>query len=337
MKFLLAGAGLLATLAGAADPLAVMAPCVTLTAAERRALTEGAMVARALPAGDGQVAMFASTRIDATPDTLAAAAREIADLKKSSFVLAIRRFSEPPQLSDLDELVLPDRDVRALAACQPGSCAYKLTAPEIAALVKARQRDGATPAALTATLRRVILDRVHAYRSGGLAAVAPIANRAKPLRLDESLAALQLASPCVLQAAPLAAWVRNHDAAGVESFLYWSQEVYGPGKPVILITHVAILRPEPGQTLVVGKQIFSSRYMDGALAMTAITTDADGRHYLAYLNRSRVDLLGGLFGGLKRAMLESRLSAELPALIAKLRDQLERSSHVTRADSLRHQ
>jgi hypothetical protein len=155
--------------------------------------------------------------------------------------------------------------------------------------------------------------------------VAPIANRGATHRLDETLAALQQASPCLLQAAPLAAWVRHHDAPGVESFLYWSQEVYGPGKPVVLVTHVAIARPEPGQAIVIGKQIFASRYLDGALAMTAIATDADGRRYLAYLNRSQVDLLGGLFGGLKRAILESRLSDELPVIVSKLKERLETS------------
>lgn len=324
MKLLMAGAGLVAALAGVVDPLAVMAPCVALTTAERRALDRGAMVSRALPGADGQVALFASARVEAPPDALVAAAREIADLKKSTFVLAIRRFSDPPQLSDLDDLVLNPRDVRALAECEPGRCSFKLTAAEITSLMAARHRDGTTPAAVTAALRRVILERVNTYRSGGLAAVAPIANRGATHRLDETLAALQQASPCLLQAAPLAGWVRHHDAPGVESFLYWSQEVYGPGKPVVLVTHVGIARPEPGQAIVIGKQIFASRYLDGALAMTAISTDADGRHYLAYLNRSRVDLLGGFFGGLKRAMLESRLSDELPAMIAKLKDRLER-------------
>jgi hypothetical protein len=327
MKVLLAAAGLLAALAAAADPLALMAPRVTLSTGERRALGRGETVARALPARDGQMAVFAATRIDATPDLLVDAAREIADLEKSTFVLAIRRFSDPPRLSDLDELVLADRDVTALAGCQPRRCSFKLTAPEIDALVQTCARDGATPAALTAAFRRILFDRVIAYRAGGLDALPPIANRREPNRLGDTLAALQTASPWVLQSPPLDSWLRGvaRDGDGVESFLYWSQEVYGRNKPVVLVTDVGIVRHAPGQAVVVGKQVFASRYLDGALALTAVTTDAEGVHYLTYLNRSRVDFLGGFFGGLKRAMLEARLADEVPVIISKLKDRLERS------------
>jgi hypothetical protein len=130
--------------------------------------------------------------------------------------------------------------------------------------------------------------------------------------------------------------LRDAPAPGVESFLYWSHETYGGGKPVVLVTHVAILRESPDTTIVVGKQILGTRYLDGALAMTAITTGRDGAHYLVYLNRSSVDLLDGFFGPIKRNVLESRLSSELPELIQKLRTRLERSTYDARPRSLRH-
>jgi hypothetical protein len=88
--------------------------------------------------------------------------------------------------------------------------------------------------------------------------------------------------------------------------------------------------------IVVGKQIMATRYLDGGLAMTAITTDSDGTRYLTYLNRSSVDLLGGLLGSVKRAVLESRLSGEVPEIITKLRTRLERSGYDSRPRSLRH-
>jgi hypothetical protein len=88
--------------------------------------------------------------------------------------------------------------------------------------------------------------------------------------------------------------------------------------------------------MVVGKQIFASRYINGALSMTAVTAPDAGGRYLIYLNRSTVDLLGGVFGGITRAVLESRLTGEVPELVGRLRDRLERSRHVSRPDSLRH-
>jgi hypothetical protein len=308
----------------AQDPLAVVAPCVTLSAGERQRLERGELVSRTLPGASTQVALFAVTRIEAPPRALADATRSIADLKRSSFVLGVQRFSQPPVLSDLDSLVLPDRDLQALRDCETGDCDLKLTTPEIQAIRAVGSRP--SDAALQQAFRRVVLDRVTTYLAGGLAGVPPVANRSRVFPLAPTMSALQDASPCVLQAPPLASWLRNYPAGGrdVESFLYWSQEVYRAGRPVVLATHVAILE-DATRAIVVGKQILSTRYMDGGIAMTAITTDpATGRRYLVYLNRSSVDLLDGFWGGLVRRIVESKVRGEVPEIIDKLRQRLER-------------
>lgn len=325
LKTLMAAATLSAALA-AANPLAIVAPCVSLSARELRALGRGEVVARTLPADDHQVALLAVTRVTVAPAALVESTREIAELKKSSFVTGIRRFSDPPRLSDLDSLVLVPRDVEALMQCQPGRCSFKLTRPEIEAIAQARAA-GPDRDAVQRALRQVLLDRVNTYLAGGLDALPAIANRSKPHALAETMTALQAQSPCAMQVPPLAEWLHGFPERGrnVESFLYWSQESYGAGKPVTLVTHVAILHDSPDRAIVVGKQIFSSRYMDGAIAVTAITTDpASGARYLIYMNRSSVDLIGGFFGGLKRSILESRLKGEVPEIIRRLRGRLER-------------
>ena len=328
---------LLIAAVGAADPFALLAPRVTLSDRERAALARGDVVVQTPPGHEGQVATFAATRTSADADTLVAAARDIAALKKSSFVLAIRRFSDPPRLSDLDELVLSERDVSALAACEVGRCSFKLAAIEIETLKRSRYGDRHGER-ITNAFRQILLDRVRAYASAGIAALPPIANRSTSWRLDDEFSALQAQSPRLLQAPPLGAWLRDHrreEGDPIESFLYWSQEYYGSGKPVIAVTHLGILRDSRG-AMVVGKQIFASRYMNGALSLIALITDRTGTRYLIYLNRSTVDLLDGLFGGVARALLESRLSSEIPEMILKLRDRLERSRHASSADPLRN-
>lgn len=325
LKSLMAAAMLSAAMA-AANPLGVVAPCVSLSSRELRALGRGEVVARTLPSNDHQVAVLAVTRVTATPATLVRSTRNIAELKKSSFVTGIRRFSDPPRQSDLDDLVLAPRDVEALLQCQPGRCSFKLSLPEIQAIASARAVAPEANAVQRA-FRRVLFDRVNAYLAGGLEAIPAIANRSNPHALAEIMAELRDQSHCAMQIPPLAEWLRGvpRRGDGVESFLYWSQESYGAGKPVTLVTHVAILHDSPDRAIVVGKQIFSSRYMDGAISLTAITTDAaTGTRHLIYLNRSAVDLLGGFFGGLKRSLLESRLKGEVPEIIQRLRGRLER-------------
>ena len=325
------------TAAGTLDPLAIVAPTVTVSSAERARLDRGELVSRVLPARDGQVAIFAATGIGVDPATLIAAASDIGDLKKSRLVTAMQRFSDPPQLSDLDGLTLDQHDLDVLAACEVARCSFKLAAIEIEAITRARYGDVGGQR-ITAALRGVMLQRARAYLAAGLAALPPIANRSRPWYLHDVLAAAQAQSPQLMRDGPLAVWIRDGRAGGeaLDSFLYWSKEHFGSGKPVILITHVALYRPAAGSAVVIGKQLFGSRYTNGALSMTAITTAATGERYLVYLNRSTVDLLGGLFGGLTRSMLESRLAEGVPELIGRLRDRLERIDHEQRTRSLRH-
>lgn len=122
---------LLAALLLGGDPQAPLVAHVRLSATERRSLERGDTIARTLDGPSNQVGVFAMSRIDATGETLIHRARAIEDLKRSAFVTGIRRFSDPPVLSDLDDLVLSPRDVDAALNCRSGSCSLKLTAAEI--------------------------------------------------------------------------------------------------------------------------------------------------------------------------------------------------------------
>ena len=63
--------------------------------------------------------------------------------------------------------------------------------------------------------------------------------------------------------------------------------------------------------------------MNGSLALTAVVGGRDGApRYLVYLNRSRVDLLDGLFGGLVRRVAERRLRNEAGQVVDALRRRL---------------
>lgn len=324
--------GALTGLLLAADPFSLLAPGITLTAADRRNLDRGAIVTRTLKSDDRQVGVLAMSRIDVLPETLIAHARAIEELKRSSFVMAIKRFSNPPTLADLADLVLPAWDLEAAARCEVGNCSLKLSAPEIA-LLRSLSTPG-TPdrdAALQRAFRQVVLARVNAYLAGGLSGVPAIASRSTPLDLDRVFKVILAATPPLSEARGATDWLRDFPAAAApgESFLYWSQENYGAGKPVVAVTHVGLIAPAlPGDpAIVLGKQIFATRYMTGGLALTAITTDTGtGANYLVYLNRTGVDLLGGFFGPLKRSVLESRLKSELPDIIQKLRVRLERTA-----------
>jgi len=281
--------GLIVMLAAlmATGPFALLGPRVKVSEADRRDLDRGLTVAGIVPGGSGQVAVYAISAIDVAPEVLISSARSIEDLKRSSFVKAIHRFSDPPQLDDLATLSLPPREVQAAMACVVGDCALNLTAAEITLLERAAVPHLDCEDRVQRAFREIVLARVNAYLAGGPEAIAPDA----------------------------------------ESFLYWSQETYGAGKPVVVVTHVSLVLPrQPGDpAIVVGRHIMATHYITTGESLMAITTDPlSGRRYLIYLNRIGLDLLGGMLGPIKRAMLESRLKRDVPGVIQRLRLRLER-------------
>jgi hypothetical protein len=98
---------------------------------------------------------------------------------------------------------------------------------------------------------------------------------------------------------------------GFESFFYWSKE-HLARKAVISITQVTIVRNHtPGlpDALVVGRDIFSSHYMNASLSVTALMRgDPGGPNYFVYLNRTDVDVIRGVFGGVIRSAIERHLN-----------------------------
>lgn len=313
------------------DPFEFLAPSVVVSARDRANLDRDQVIARVMSGKAGQLAVFVATRLKAPPDALVAWTRAIAELKRSKFVLAIGRFSDPPRPSDLADLTLDQRDLDAIGRCRPGDCGLKLSAGDIELLTGAVATAGADwRDAVQREFRRLLAERVVQYRAGGLAALPPPADRMKSRRPDDALSAIVEQSPYLGKLPQVVAWLKdypNGDTA-VESFFYWSKEHYGDGKPVVSITHVGIVRPESDHRLpailVAGKQIFATHYLEGGLGLTMIVRDAtNGLPYLAYVNRSQVDMLRGFFGAFVRGVLEDRVERQAPLIVRGLRARLE--------------
>jgi hypothetical protein len=252
---------------------------------------------------------------------LALWAGSIADLKKSPYVLAVRRFSDPPVLEDLDNLTLEDGDIDSVRNCRQGSCALKMAAGEIESLRRAAGAGGLLwKDAVKGQFRQIVIDRVNAYRSKGFAGLSPYVDRHKPVYPQSAFGVLLDNSP-YLRSDPIADL-----AARTESFFYWSKEQYGTGKPVITVTHVAVVRPREPCALrvaLVSTEILATHYRNASLGLTAVVEDAAGQGYLVYVNRSQLDVLGGFFGALKRAIVESRVKSESVQVLGELRRRLE--------------
>jgi hypothetical protein len=314
------------------DPFEFFAPSVVVSEKDRERLDRDEPVVQTLPGDDGQLAVFVATRLDAPPDALVAWTRRIAALKQSRFVLAVGRFSDPPTPADLHNLSLDERDLEAVRECTPGDCELKLSAPEIESLKSAAESSGTEwQEAVQEEFRRLVVARIDLYQTGGLRALSPAGDRKKPKHPVEVFSSILAKSPYLERLPHVERWLQAYpqaDEPAIESFFYWSKEQYGRGKPVISVTHVGIVHPEPGHNLpavlIVAKQILATHYTEGALGLTMVMPDpANGTSYLVYLNRSQLDLLRSSFAGLFRGALERRLDRDAPEVVRGLRARLE--------------
>jgi hypothetical protein len=314
------------------DPFAFFQPSVTITADDRRKMDDGQPVAHVIASKDPEVAVWAAVPVNIDGDRLVAWMRRIEELKKSSYVLAIGRVSDPPRLDDLADLSLDDEEMSAIADCRPGHCDLKLSATEMTAL----QHVAGQPGALQQRFRQIVLGRFNAYLSGGR--IGPYADTHGEVwpgqefdRLLEHSTFLTMHVPSFAESLRGA---RSGSMPAVESFLYWSKERLG-GEPSINVTDVRILRSNDSSrpdVVVAGKQIFATHYVNASLGVTALVRGEPGRsNYLVYVNRSELDMLHGTFSGIVRWYVQRRLRAEAGNVLQRLRTRLESGEPPARA------
>ena len=284
-------------------------------------MEEGRPVARIIASKGTEVAVFAAVPVRIDGDRLVAWMRRIEELKKSTYVLAIHRFSDPPRLEDLADLSLDHDDASELATCRPGHCDLKLSAAEMTAL----QTVAAQPDALRRRFRQIVWDRVNAYLAGDQ--IGPYADTASEVWPGEEFdRLLEHSSFLVMHASSLAESLRHPRRTSmprVESFLYWSKENLG-GKPTVSVTDVHIVRGDGAnvpEVIVAGKQIFATHYINASLGVTALVRGEPGSSsYLVCVNRSEVDVLNGKLAGIVRWFVQRRLRAEAGGVLDGLRD-----------------
>jgi hypothetical protein len=113
----------------------------------------------------------------------------------------------------------------------------------------------------------------------------------------------------------------------MSDFIYWSRERVH-SRPVISITHVAIaaaVDDGPVTYAIASKQIYAMHYFDASLGLTLLVRDPSAPSpatYVVYLNRSRIDLFDGMFGGVARRIVAGRARSLVAQQLARLQRSL---------------
>jgi hypothetical protein len=304
------------------------------TADDLARLEGGGVIARADPTDvSNEVLVSAAVKIRAPRERVINYYGQMISFVDGAVTLAFGRFSNPPVAADVKDLTLDRNDLAELKACRPGKCDMRIGGTALASLQSIDWNAADSGDKATTLVRRMVVDYVRNYLAHGDAALVTYDDRSKPVKLQDQWTQIVAGAAAFHQYLPeMTKYLQGYPAeklAGTRDGLYWVKEDYG-FKPTISVVHGVIYTPpsRPDRAIVAQKQIYASHYYDGSLAVATLVDTTDGGRpatYLIYGNRSRGDMLGGGFGGLRRATAQSQARKAAEQTLGTIKEMVEKA------------
>jgi hypothetical protein len=317
----------------AGEPFQFFRQYVGLNEEEIAAIRNGKPVAKVLnsPTAD-QVFVFGAVYVRSTPEEYLKLASDIDALKRLPNYMAIRKFSDPPQLSDLDGFSLDEEDISGLKKCHQGKCEVQLP-KEVMDEFRSKINWSAPDVAdqVNRLAREMALEALSSYRQGGNAALGTYRDKNDPAAVEETFRSLVERSKALPVYLPeLQSYLLDYPKAKsdhVESEFYWEKVNFGL-KPTIRLLQAVVYRGE-GSTVpayaVAIKQLYASHYFETALDLTVCVPDEKQLPgmYLITLKGSQQAGLTGLKGGIVRKVAVDKTRSALERALGAMKASLE--------------
>jgi len=299
-----------------------------------KAIHSGQSVARILdaPTAD-EVFVFGGVYVHSTPEEYLKLASDIDSLRKLPSYLAIKKFSDPPQLSDMDGLTLENEDFKDLQKCREGKCEIQLPTD---AMDEFRTKiNWAAPEAhdqanrLTKTL---ILEGLKKYDQGGNAALGTYRDKNNPAAVEQAFQSLiSRAKALPIYLPELQSYLLhypNSKSGKIQSEFYWEKVNFGL-KPTIRVLQAVLYRGADSsrpEYAVAVKQLYASHYFQTALDLTICIRDDKSPQpamFLITLKGSQQAGLTGFKGGIVRKVAVDKTRSSLERALAAMKVSLE--------------
>jgi hypothetical protein len=299
-----------------------------------RTIRNGQSLAKILdsPTAD-EVFVFGAVYVRSTPEEYLQQASDIGALKKLPNYLAIRKFSDPPRLPDLDGLSLDEEDFKALQKCHEGKCEVQLPTD---AMDEFRTKvNWSAPAAADQANRiakELILEALTRYQEGGNAALGTYRDKNDPAAVEQTFQSLVSRSKAFPVYLPeLQNYLLNYPNAKsdhIESQFYWEKVNFGL-KPTIRLLQAVLYRgadsKRPAYALAI-KQLYATHYFETALDLTVCVPDDDQTQpgmFLITLKGSQQAGLTGFKGSIVRKVAVDKTRSSLERALAAMKVSLE--------------
>jgi len=280
-----------------------------------------------------EVAVFGAVYINASPAEYLKAAQNFDALRKSPNYLGVRKFSSPPQLSDLEGFVLDEDDIKDLKNCKPGSCELQLPAESMDEVKKSVNWSGTDVSTQVNKLaQKMALEAVVRYQKDGNSALGSYYDKEHPVHVAVQFESLLTESSMSRYLPDVERYLVDFPRAqlpNAESIFYWEKVKFGL-KPTLRINQMVVFR-QPGSNGpldgIAIKQLYASHYFQTALDLTVCATD-NGQpdkkgFYLITVKGSRQAGLTGPKGSIIRKNAVSRIRSSLETSLTHIKSVLE--------------
>lgn len=281
-----------------------------------------------------QVFVFGAVYVESTPENYLQLASDIDALRKLPSYLAIRKFSDPPRLSDLDGFTLEEDDIKHLKNCRPGHCDVQLPAENMEAFQKAIDWSAPDAADRANHLgQQMVLEALSGYMQGGNSALGVYRDKSHPTVVTDTFQSLLSRSQALPAYLPdLHRYLLEYpkfNVDNIESQFLWEKVNFGL-KPTLRVVQAIVYRgkraSDPAYAVAV-KQLYSSHYFETALDLTVCVkaTDTPDQHgfYLITLKGSQQAGLTGFKGGIVRKVAVDKTRSSLEKALISIKQRLE--------------
>src|ERR1700739_2615503 len=138
-----------------------------------------------------EVFVFGAVYINSTPERYLDMASDIDALRRLPNYLALRKFSDPPQLADLAGFTLDDEEIKELEHCKSGHCEVQLPTEAMESFQQSVNWSAPDRVAQVNRLaQQMALQALLRYQQGGNAALGTYRDKIHPAAVAETFASM---------------------------------------------------------------------------------------------------------------------------------------------------
>ena len=287
------------------------------------------------PRSPAEMFVFGVVYINAAPESYVKFATDFNRLSQIPGYLAIKRFSTPPQASDLEGFGFDGDDVKGLKDCKPGNCVVQLPASTMEELRKTVNWSAPNvDDQVNQFTQKLALSRLLQYQKEGNRILGAVYNdKNQQVNVADQFKYMISYSQALPRELPdFYNYLLNYPEArpaNVEDSFYWDKVKFGL-KPTLRVVHVVTMhgdKPDQPAYVIAEKQLYSSHYFETALDLTFCIRGSDdpkeSGFYLVKAMGSEQAGLTGVKGSMVRRIAVSHSVSDLQKSLASIKDVLE--------------